>query len=649
MDAVSEDAIDDAMRRGSLAMDTGAFDDARGAYEEAESLLSHEYGPRRAEVLACLAALARADARVDDATALLDRALAVFPRHRSALAMRLEVARAAGDHPTATGLAARMVDLAETDEERVAALGGLTAEALASAAGAIEHALGVRGPDRGLFALLRTVRDAADDVVGAVNAAVSVAEATVDPRERAQAFVAAADLCATRARNVDRAVALYEAAIADDPATRGAFEAIESVLAESGDHQALAAAYERQLERLLGASETSAAAALLQKLAALREGALGDLPAAIAALDRLCSIAPDDVEARARLADLLERVGDDGLAVRCLETAAERAPARVATFRALRGLFVRAGATDRAFAACAVLVHLGEAETDEQLAYQQHAPQATLSPTRALAPDDWLPLLHESHDADVATLITLIAPAARAIRLEQLRAAQRLSPLDPKERQDPEKTTVTAVRTVLWASRVLGVPLPEIHVRAQDPGGLAMAAAATPALVLGRGILSGRAVPELAFAFARELAFHQATMHLVPLFPTLGDLRSLVVAAMAVVMPEVTAQGEVGVLREGLSARLSPAAHRELAVAVRTLTARGGALDLSRWLRASELLACRAGLVACGDLCAGARMLALDGRAAFGLSGAARTRALVPFSIGSAYADVRAALGVAVR
>src|SRR5207253_2837247 len=107
--------------------------------------------------------------------------------------------------------------------------------------------------------LLGTVREASGDVAAAVNAGVLLAEVTEDPRDRARAFVAAADLCASRMGNVDRAVALYEAAIADDPATRGAFEAIEGVLEKSADHGALAAAYVRQLERLLEAGETKAA------------------------------------------------------------------------------------------------------------------------------------------------------------------------------------------------------------------------------------------------------------------------------------------------------------------------------------------------------------------------------------------------------
>ena len=45
-------------------------------------------------------------------------------------------------------------------------------------------------------------------------------------------------------------MALYEAAISDDPQVPGAFESIEATLVKSADGPGLADAYERQIDRL---------------------------------------------------------------------------------------------------------------------------------------------------------------------------------------------------------------------------------------------------------------------------------------------------------------------------------------------------------------------------------------------------------------
>jgi hypothetical protein len=99
-------------------------------------------------------------------------------------------------------------------------------------------------------------------------------------------------------------------------------------------------------------------------------------------------------------------------------------------------------------------------------------------------------------------------------------------------------------------------------------------------------------------------------------------------------------------LREGLAGRLSAERRSELAQAVEALHAGDGRLDLNRWLRAIEMGSCRAGLVACGDITAAARMLAIDGRVVGKLSAAERVRELVPFSVSEAHARLRRAIGI---
>ena len=643
-------AIEAHIAEASRVLDEGRLDDAYQAYRRCDALLAYEQGPRRAEVLTCLARIADARGDVDAATRHLDHALAIFPTHRGAVAMRLDLARRAADPAIAAAMARRLLAFASADDERIALLTEAADQGLHVAVSAMHAALRIRPRDGLLLERLRAVHEATADWPRAVDVAVAAAEQIHDPQSRARAFVEAATTSATRAKNVGRAVALYEAAIADDPEVPGAFDAIEKVLLDAGDFAGAERAYVRQLERLAGRS--AAEALLLDKLARLRATKLGDRRGAIEALDRLVVLRPGGVDGLGRLAGLLEEDGRDAHAVRCLEVAALHAPNRVETFRALARIFQRTGDADRAYCACAVLVHLGEADLDEQMTYQQFAPEVAIKPAQPLDDAAWRMLLPGDLDPVASALVQAIAPAAIAAALDGLRASKALPRLDPAEKQDVERTTVSAVRTAGWVSRLLGVPTPEVHLRAHDvPGGAAVIPAAGTVLALGPSILTGRSVTELAFLFARELTHLRLTGRLLTLYPQLADLRALVTAGIAVGMggPPGSMPPEVEPMRRELGKRLDPASRDALTRAVRAMSDRGGTLDLAAWLKAVERASCRAGLVACGDLTIAARVLSVDGRVAGGMSAADRLRDLVPFSVSPSYSGVRQALGIAVR
>ena len=321
-DAAIEQRIADASR----ALDEGRLDDAQRGYARCDALLADERGPRRAEVLTCLARIAEARGVLDEAARHLEHALAIFPMHRGAIAMRRELARRGGDAEVAAAMTRRLLAFATADDERIALLTEAADYGLRVAVDAMNAALRIRPRDGLLLDRLRAVHEATADWPRAVDVAVAVAEQIREPRARARAFVAAAETSAARAKNVGRAVALYEAALADDPEVPGAFEAIEKVLLGEGDFAGAERAYVRHLARLAGRGP--AEAVLLDKLARVREVHLGDRPGAIQALDRLVVLRPDDVESLTWLARLLEENGEDALAVRCLEVAAQHAPTR---------------------------------------------------------------------------------------------------------------------------------------------------------------------------------------------------------------------------------------------------------------------------------------------------------------------------------
>jgi hypothetical protein len=164
-------------------------------------------------------------------------------------------------------------------------------------------------------------------------------------------------------------------------------------------------------------------------------------------------------------------------------------------------------------------------------------------------------------------------------------------------------------------------------------------------------VLTGRALPELAFLLASELAFQRCTDRLASLYPTLADLGSIVLAGVTLAMPRGTHESlsaEVIQLAQGLAPRLDSGARARLVDAVERLQARNAPIDLLEWLRSCERISCRVGLVACGDVNIAARLVATDGRAGSG-SVADRVRDLLAFSASPKLASIRSQLGIAIE
>lgn len=649
LEPVEDPDIEGAIAEGAQHLSRKEWDRAHRAYSVADSLLAQEHGPRRAEVLVCLAGIEAARGATAAAASLLDRALAIFPDHQAGLRQRIELARASADHATAAALRRRLLRRAESDVERAETLASIADESLDAATEALEQALSLRPRDPRLLERLQATAEASGDWRKAVDTKVALSETIESAKDRARSLTAAAGMCARRTNDIPRAVALYEAAIADDPSAPGAFEAIEAVLLKNNDYGSVERAYARQLERLSGREQIGAEVALLEKLALVRAERLGDVHGAVFALDQLVMLQPENVEARAKLATLLEQTGELPLAAKCLENAAIWAPTRPQTFRDLRRISDQLGDLDRAYCACAVLVHLGEADVDEQRVYQEFAPETTPRPRAPLDVVGWAALRLVDHDDVVSRIVSAIAPAAIELRIEQLKAAQRLPELASGDRQNLKKTTLAAARTVAWACAVLGLPEPEVYAKNVDvPGGLAHLPLREPTVLLGKSMLSGRSVPELAFATARELAAQHLTSRLVTYYPSTAELRAVVVSAVAQVLPSSLPSDALR-LRDALKAKIDPTRRAELERAVEALQARDGRLDLNGWIRAVEIASCRAGLVVCSDITAAARMLAVDGRVVAGLSAADRIRDLIPFSVSEHCGALRRAIGVDAR
>ena len=244
-----DEQVDQGMEEAYRLVDSQNVDGARRSYSDVEQLLGREESPRHALVLVSLGELERQQGRNREARALLDRALAIEPTHIGALSGRAALAQAEGESAIAAAMHYRLVSNLDSDEQRLETLRTVASESLMAARDAILHALELSPGERDLLERLRAIHEAAGNWQKAVTVGVQIAEALTAAHERALAFVRAARTASEKAGNRKLAVALYEAAIEDDPSVADAFEAIEAELVRSRDFAGLAKAYERQIER----------------------------------------------------------------------------------------------------------------------------------------------------------------------------------------------------------------------------------------------------------------------------------------------------------------------------------------------------------------------------------------------------------------
>lgn len=644
--------LEDLLSTAASAQQEGDLAAAAHAYELALEHLNHESGPKQVLVLVSLAEVERARGRGEVAAALLDRALAQAPTHIGALCSRVALAVESGDPALAAALRRRLAPQLETSAKRVEVLKQVAAESLKVAGEAIAYASELIPGSVYLLRRLRAVNEASGDYEAALTNAVQIAELAPDPKTRAQALVEAAHLCSEHVGHTQRAVALYEAAIQDDPEVPAAFEAIEAVLLGAGDVAGLGLAYERQFERLMRAGSIGGQCSLLRRLAAHQRDRLGQPVLAAGTLEKVVKLAPRDVSARVELAQLLEQTGETARATRALEQAAALDPARVETYRTLTRLLHLAGDEDRVYSTCSVLVALGEADLDEQLSHAQHRPETFPSIRNVVDEDAWAELVPEDHPAAFDALAQALEEAALDVWVDPAsRSSSTLLP--PQDRVDPVRSTVTAARCFIWAAGVLGLPQPEVYI---DPQVTRTAAQILPkrtlSILLGRPVLGGRTTGELAFLAAHHLTYARPGWRLLSLCGGQDEIRSVFLAGAAVTRPDlqdqVASRSRAAELAERLASCLGPEQKARIADLFEPVLACSPHLEVHDWACSVEQIACRAGLLTSGDITVASTVLSVAGTCPSGQSAAERARAVLPFCVSQRHAALRHWLGIAV-
>jgi len=648
--------IDDVFTEGDTLLGAGDLEAAAKAYKKV-LLLLEDKNAQRANAYTRLAAIKLMQNRPREAAINYRKALAVDPKHQEALDRLAGVLRAEGEFAEAAAVRRQLLEVVGDDAKRFDVLLRLAedcekARDLSGAIEALEDARSIHPEETTVLARLAQVYDASHQPDKVVDIKVAIAQLKSQPEEVARSLVLAGDFAVERAKDVDRALLIYEDALDRDPLTPRAFDAIAGYWLGRGDLRTFEKALLAQTVRLDKASAHAAEAEVWREVALLRKDKLGDLRGAIEALDRCVERVPADVEARVALAELLVDNGEFEAAIMCLEIAAWHVPGRAPTYRLLHELLVKVGRVDQAYACAAVLVLLEEAELDEQLFYDQYHPETRVSPKRSLDARGWEKLYPAGQDPNVGAILDLVAPHAIEHKLSWLKKNGMLPELDPDTRQDPETSTVSLTRTFVWASTVLDVPLPEIYVGDEVPGGIAAVPAEMPTALVGRSVLSGRNLKELGFLVGRDITYFRPAHYVLILYSSLKELTALFLASICVVRPDYAvpegSKREIQEMTRFIRGRMTDEDKACLAEAVERFEQDGIRADLVGWARSIEVAATRAGLLLCGDLAVVNQVLATDDRAVGDLTSRDRIHDLIPFSVSEACADLRRTLGIAV-
>lgn len=357
----------------------------------------------------------------------------------------------------------------------------------------------------------------------------------------------------------------------------------------------------------------------------------------------------EHARAMAELRACLDR-GDGAGAAQRVGVAARTGARDPEVYRIAIELAQRDGRRDGAWNAASALRVLGLATEEERVLAEAHAVDGLLSPQAVLAEKDWLEkALCPERDELIDELVASISDAIAEIASETARRKRRLPAISATSLTDPQKSTTMLARTLLWSSRLLGLPTPELHVLENQERDIEIVAAATPTVIVTKALGSGIKLPELACLWARKLVLLRHEHRAFGLFPEaeLGELLRVAHAFGAQRELSRRLDGDGKLFGRALKRHVrGPVLERLSAIASR-LPANEVAPRLRRSVRAVERAGLRAALLASGSLELAAAMLQRfpqKGR----LSETEELDTLLVFAVSREYGALRERLGVAL-
>lgn len=477
------------------------------------------------------------------------------------------------------------------------------------------------------------------DYRGVANTIEWIVALDSDRTRRAKYLIAAAKVHRDELSDDERAIALFERALDDDPTALEAFQSIDAMITRARDFRRLERAYRKMIHRTRPLGDEKLEFQLWHGLGLIYRDRLNEPEAAVEAFRMATQLRPDDVQERRIVVELYQSVERSDLAIAELTAAIERDPLTVEHHRALHALHLRGNDRERAFVTASTLVVLGAADEQTRALFENERPRGLPDYRARLLPGYWRTLLaHHELDKGVASILSTVARAARVAKARNTSLPR--GSLPPKHREDPSSPSGVASATFFRVAQVLGITAPELYVRKDIPGAFAPVACEERTSLLGATLLDGWGERELGFVAAKHLASidgeHEVRAH----FPAKTELRAILLAAISLGLGS-SANDDVLRIARALAGTMTEEEHRTLRGVVAQFAETSGRTDVEKFIQAAELTTLRAGFLACGDLLAAVQMMRMETAVAGDLSPADKTRDLIRFAISERHFELR--------
>lgn len=651
----------DHVAEGDRLLASKEYEGALSAYKRALGMLGPAASVERADIHVRIGQLKQGQEKRREAIASFEKALSISAGHLTALTALLDLNVAEGD--------LRAVQVAEdrvlaTMSDPLLRFGRLMefgarwqdqAGDFARARATFERAAELRPDDLGVLSRLQFLYEQAGAVEDAIYVRRRLAKNTKEVRPRAEQLFALGVYLLDDLKREEPALELFDEALAADPSMLEPLAVIARFFGDRQEWSELELAYRRMLERAPRIPDPGVRSQvtweLCRLLGTLFRDHLEDPALALDAFEDAVSEKPGEIQSRLVAADLARSIGAFDRAAVHLQAAAAIDPSRLATFHQLFDLFQKLRLPDQAYSAACITTTGRKAESRERFVYEEHKPDGVPKFVHAMREGGWDLLRTRARDVNLEAVLEVIAPAAIAAKLAALGSEGLLPELDPAARQDPAKTTLSIVRSFVWASHYLGVAAPVIYLHDDAEMGLASIIAEEPTALAGGRVLRGRSLPELAFLAGRHLAYHVGGHELMLYYPSIEELSTCFLAGVKIALPDLplppSAAPAVNELVSQIEPDLDEATRERLAVAVAAFEAARVRADIAGWVGAVERCATRAGFLLAGDLEIVAGVLRSD---PLGLVSADDKIAdLVGFMVSEEHHALREELGIAIQ
>jgi tetratricopeptide (TPR) repeat protein len=651
-----------ARELADLQAEREAWPLARTEYERAKGLTSAET-PVEIRVSLC-EQLARCALKAQDDGAAVryhEEVLGLEPGKRETLEALVELRAQRGEWQEVVKLKRKLLELASADDDRARLLediGDLLQEKQDDWKGAMDVYKQVLAldPDRRqvLYKALDyyTQEKRWERAIATLQRLAELADA---PAERAKLNYTVAAIYRDELKDTDKAVEQFGKALDDEPLHPKAFDAIEKLLGEAKEWKELERAYRKQIKRLPPDAPGEVKLRLWDGLAdvALKQH---DKESAMLTMEVAVKFDRDNLARQERLAKMYFDMGPAQAekAIAQHQYLLQHKPDRLDSYKALAALFFQGGAHDKMWCVAGAMTCLGKADPPLRALFENYRPTQTPSAAGKLTGELWRKVVHPDENPYLDALFALLSPALTMTTAQPRKALG----LDRHTRVDVSANTWPYAAALRYVANTIESAVPEVFIKKDAPGtvnvvNLKDKSTLTPSLVIGIGFEQLGSQSEVIFDLAKRMV--QLRPERFPRF-ALATVSALDVAIRAGLQLGGSPIGagdhpqEVEQMVKHLEGALATPLRTELkSLAKRYVDVCGTAVDIVKWIVASDLTAARAALVLCGDIVAASRVLAIEPTGLSPLSVTERMHDLLAYFVSEDHFAVRAALGMQVN